>query len=82
MGVCCIVFDIDGMLFEFFMIFLNIEKNTIFRSSIPLFCIPNVGLVGGGGCVMFFSHFMLIPTFLKKTRQLGCPRSPANRFRN
>ena len=26
MGVCCIVFDIDGMLFEFFMNFLNIEK--------------------------------------------------------
>ena len=25
MGVCCIVFDIDGM-FEFFMIFLNIEN--------------------------------------------------------
>ena len=29
MGVCCIVFDIDGMLFEFFMNFLNIEKNNI-----------------------------------------------------
>ena len=27
MGVCCIVFDIAGMLFEFFMNFLNIEKN-------------------------------------------------------
>ena len=26
MGVCCIVFDIDGMLFEFFMNFLNVEK--------------------------------------------------------
>ena len=26
MGVCCIVFDIDGMLFEFFMNFLNNEK--------------------------------------------------------
>ena len=25
----CIVFDIDGMLFEFFMNFLNIEKNKI-----------------------------------------------------
>ena len=25
MGVCCTVFDIDGMLFEFFMNFLNIE---------------------------------------------------------
>ena len=30
MGVCCIVFDIDGM-FEFFMNFLNIEKNKILR---------------------------------------------------
>ena len=29
MGVCCIVFYIDGMLFEFFMNFLNIEKNKI-----------------------------------------------------
>ena len=28
-GVCCIVFDIDGMLLEFFMNFLNIEKNKI-----------------------------------------------------
>ena len=26
MGVCCVVFDIDGMLFEFVMNFLNIEK--------------------------------------------------------
>ena len=26
MGVCCIVFDIDGMLLEFFMNFLNIES--------------------------------------------------------
>ena len=30
MGVCCIVFDIDGMLFELFMNFLNIEKNKNF----------------------------------------------------
>ena len=29
MGVCCIVFDIDGMLFEFFMNFLDIEKKKI-----------------------------------------------------
>ena len=29
--VCCIVFNIDGMLFEFFMNFLNIEKNKILR---------------------------------------------------
>ena len=31
MGVCCIVFDNDGMLFEFFMNFLNIDKNKILR---------------------------------------------------
>ena len=31
MGVCCIVFDIDGMLFEFFMNFLNIEKKKNLR---------------------------------------------------
>ena len=31
MGVCCIVFDIDGMLFEFYMNFLNIEKNKIYK---------------------------------------------------
>ena len=29
MGVCCIVFGIDGMLFEFFMNFFNIEKYKI-----------------------------------------------------
>ena len=29
MGVCCIVFDIDGMMFEFFINFLNIEKKII-----------------------------------------------------
>ena len=29
MGVCCLVFDIDGMLFEFFMNFLNIEKKKV-----------------------------------------------------
>ena len=34
MGVCCIVFDIDGMLFEFFMNFLNIDKNIFFFSLI------------------------------------------------
>ena len=37
MGVCCIVFDIDGMLFEFFMNFLNIEKDTILRILFAIF---------------------------------------------
>ena len=53
MGVCCIVFDIDGMLFEFFMNFLNIEKNKILR----IFFFQNF---------MFSSRFMLFPTLKKK----------------
>ena len=48
MGVCCIVFDIDGMLFEFFMNFLNIEKK-----NCKNFFFQNV---------MFSSRFMLFPT--------------------
>ena len=57
MGVCCIVFDIDGMLFEFFMNFLNIEKNKILR----IFFFQNF---------MFSSRFMLFPT-LKKKKKIG-----------
>ena len=52
MVVCCIVFDIDGMLFEFFMNFLNIEKN-----KIKFFFLQNF---------MFSLRFMLFPTFKKK----------------
>ena len=37
MGVCCIVFDIDGMLFEFFKNFLNIEKNKILNIFFSIF---------------------------------------------
>ena len=51
MGVCCIVFDIDGMLFEFGMNFLNIEKNKILRYFFQYF--------------MFSKHFMLFPTLKK-----------------
>ena len=51
MGVCCIVFDIDGMLFEFFMNFLNIEKKKL------RFFFLNF---------MFSSCFMLFPTLKKK----------------
>ena len=39
MGVCCIVFDIDGILFEFFMNFLNIEKK---KKTHPAFRVLNV----------------------------------------
>ena len=52
MGVCCIVFDIDGMLSEFFMNFLNIEKNKILRIYVFQY-------------FMFSSRFMLFPTFKK-----------------
>ena len=52
MGVCCVVFDIDGLLFEFFINFLNIEKNKILRFFFQYF--------------MFSSSFMLFPTFEKK----------------
>ena len=48
MGVCCIVFDTDGMLLEFFMNFLNIEKNKILRFIFQYF--------------MFSSRHMLFPT--------------------
>ena len=54
MGVCCIVFDVDGMLFEFFMNFLNIAKNKILRI---FFFFQNF---------MFSSRFMLFPTLRKK----------------
>ena len=101
MGVCCIVFDIDGILFEFCMNFLNIEKNKILRiffsklhGFFTFHAISNIKkkkkwfkkIFGGGGggvlnffvlilylkCgvvwggVMFFSHFMLFPSFLEK----------------
>ena len=52
MGVCCIVFDIDGMLFEFFMNFLNIEKNEIKFFVFQYF--------------KFSSRFMVFPTLKKK----------------
>ena len=69
MGVCCIVFDIDGMLFEFFMNFLNIEKNKIVRILFSIFqvvfafyAIYNIKKInklvlnpgGGGGVDNFF----------------------------
>ena len=50
MRVCCIVFDIDGMLFEFFINFLSIEQN------IYIFCFQNF---------LFSSRFMPFPTFKK-----------------
>ena len=80
MGVCCIVFDIDGMLFEFFMNFLNIDKIKILRfffqyfmfsSRVMLFPILKKNIwckkiPGGGGGVNFFleKQFFLISRFM------------------
>ena len=55
MGVCCIVFVIDRLLFEFFMNFLNIEKNKILIIFFQYF--------------IFSSRFMLFPAF--KTKKIG-----------
>ena len=52
MGVCCLVLDIDGMLFEFFMNFLNIEK----KKKLNLF----------SQYFMFSSHFMLNSNISRK----------------
>ena len=52
MAVCCIVFDFDGMLFEFFMNFLNIEQNIFVVVVFQYF--------------MFSLRFMLFPTLKKK----------------
>ena len=76
MGVCCIVFYIDGMLFDFFMNFLNIEKNifflffSIFQVFFAFHAISNIKKKKiwckkknpGGGCGFFFleKQFFLI----------------------
>ena len=52
MGVCCIVFHIDGMLFEICMNFLNIEKKNC-KMFFQYF--------------MFSSRFMLFPTLRKNS---------------
>ena len=76
MGVCCIV--IDGMLFEFFINFLNIEKNKILRFYFSIFhvfftfhAISNIKnkilvykKIPGGGGVDFFKQFFLISRFM------------------
>ena len=60
MGVCCIVFDIDGMLFEFFMNFLNIEKNKILRIFFSKFHVFFVSC--------YFQHFFLEKQFFLISR--------------
>ena len=73
MGVCCIVFDIDGMLFEFFMNFK--KKKIFFKISCFLhvschfqdlkknWCKKNSGGGGGGGGDFFSSKFHVFFTF-------------------
>ena len=76
MGVCCIVFDIDGMLFEFFMNFLNIEKNKIkifvfqyFMFSTRFVLFPKLKKnwckkkSGGGGWNFFFFRKTILSHF-------------------
>ena len=77
MGVCCIFFDIDGMLFEFFMNFLNIEKNkiiffSIFHVFFAFMLFPTLKKnwckknPGGGGCFFrktILSHFTFYAIF-------------------
>ena len=80
MGVCCIVFDIDGMLFEFFINFLNIEKKklriffSIFHVLFAFHAISNIKKIyiwckkkkSEGGCVVFFveKQFFFISRFI------------------
>ena len=61
-GWCCIVFDIDGMLFEYFMnVFVNKNKNTFynfffsFHVFFARYAISNILEF----TIFLFSHFML-----------------------
>ena len=61
MGVCCVVFDIDGMLLEYFMNFLNIENFVsifqlffAFHAICNIFFLNSMGGGGGGGDKIFF----------------------------
>ena len=73
LGVCCIVFDIDGMLLELFMNFLNIEKNKILRIFFcKISCFLRVScyfpqwLGGGGGCNVFLTFYAIYNFSRKK----------------
>ena len=82
MGVCCIVFDIDGIFFEFCMNFLNIEKNKInFLIFFNISCFLRVScyfqhkkklvykkFAGGGGVEFFFRKQLFLPSFRPSVR--------------
>ena len=65
---CCIVFDIYGMLFDFFMIFLNIEKNkitfffSIFHVFFAFHAICNIKKNWCKNQFFLISRFMLFST--------------------
>ena len=80
MGVCCIVFDIDGMLFECFMNFLNIEKKNvkncfaIFHVFFAFHAISNIKkkyIIWCRKTSLFISRFMLFSTLKKYIEK--CP---------
>ena len=65
-------FDIDGMLFEFFMNFLNIEKNKILRILFSIFhvffafhAISNINFFFLQKQLFLISRFMLFSTLTK-----------------
>ena len=60
MGVCCLVFDIDGMLFEFFLNFLNIEKKTNCKN----FFSRTNSKKSIGFLSHFISRYMLFSTYI------------------
>ena len=78
MGVCCIAFDIDGMLFELFMILFvkkNIQiyktKSSHFMFSLGFMIFPAFletnsggGGGGGGGVILFLLEKTLLAHFM------------------
>ena len=65
LSVCCIVFDIDEMLFEFFMNFLNIEKIKFKISFFNISCFLRVSC--------YFQHFTFHAIFNIKKKIEKCP---------
>ena len=71
MGVCCIIFDIDGMLFKFFMNFLNIEifflriLFSIFHVFFAFYAISNITKK-----MVFSFHFAYYKKILKSPPSL------------
>ena len=76
MGVCCILFDIDGMLFEFFMnkiffsifhVFFAFYAISNIKKIIPVIAVrKNIEKIFGEGGGRFFleKHFFLISRYI------------------